>query len=369
MGKLLSQEEVDALLKGLSDGDIETEAPRAPNNPEAMPYDFFSRDRILDGHMPTMEIVNEKFSRASTASFFQLMGKMIDVSVEGFELVKYEEFLRKLPEKASYDVYRQDPLRGSCLFFFEAKMISLVVDLLFGGSGKLPVEFIGRDFTTMENRVIQRLLKMCFQDLAKAWSIVGETSFHHLRSETNPQFVNIVQPSDLVMASRFKVDLKLDRAVMGYCVPFASLEPIKDQLYGRASCEDVEADQVWKENLSEHLRAVPLDMSAELGTTEITFRDLLNLKEDDILPMTVGPKDPMVLKVQEVQKGTCVAGQRNGNYAIEVLSMDETLSKEKRSGATRAVETSRGRGGDPLDRSIFTGDPAKAASGAPGTAA
>jgi flagellar motor switch protein FliM len=102
-------------------------------------------------------------------------------------------------------------------------------------------------------------------------------------------------------------------------------------------------------------------MSAELGTSEITFRDLLNLKEDDILPMNVGPKDPMVLKIQEVHKGTCVAGQRNGNYAIEVLSLGETLSKEKRSGNARAAETFRGRGGDPLDRSIFTGDPANTA--------
>ena len=361
MGKLLSQEEVDALLKGLSDGDIETEGPQEPDIPGAAPYDFFSQDRILDGHMPTMEIVNEKFSRASTASLFQLVGKMIDVSVEGFELVKYEEFIRTLPEKTSLDVYRQDPYRGSCLFFFEAKMISLVVDILFGGSGKLPVDFHGRDFTTMESRVIQRLLNLCFQDLQYAWTIVGETSFHHLRSETNPQFVNIVQPSDLVMASRFKVDLELDQVVMGYCVPFASLEPIKDQLYGRVPSEDAETDQAWKENLSDHLRAVPVDMSAELGNSEITFRDLLNLKEDDILPMNVGPKDPMVLKIQEVQKGTCVAGQRNGNYAIEVLSIDETLSKEKRSGAARGAETFRGRGGDPLDRSIFTGDPASAA--------
>jgi len=286
---------------------------------------------------------------------------MIDVSVVAVALKKYEEFIRKLPEKASLDVYRQDPYRGSCLFFFEAKMISLVVDILFGGSGKLPVDFHGRDFTTMESRVIQRLLNLCFQDLQHAWTIVGETSFHHLRSETNPQFVNIVQPSDLVMASRFKVDLELDQVVMGYCVPFASLEPIKDQLYGRVPSEDAETDQAWKENLSDHLRAVPVDMSAELGNSEITFRDLLNLKEDDILPMNVGPKDPMLLKIQEVQKGTCVAGQRNGNYAIEVLSIDETLSKEKRSGAARGAETFRGRGGDPLDRSIFTGDPASAA--------
>ncbi len=355
MGKLLSQEEVDALLKGLSDGDIETEAPPEPESPTAAAYDFFSQDRTIHGHMPTMEVVNEKFARESTTSLFEFMGRMIDVSVESFELLKYDEFIRKLPERASFDVYRTDPLRGSCLFFFEAKLISLFVDILFGGSGKLRVDIQGRDFTTMEGRVIQRLLQMCFQDLQKAWAVLGEMSFHHLRSESNPQFVNIVQPSDLVMASCFKVDMELDQAVMGYCVPYAAIEPIKDLLYGRIPAEDAEADQAWKQNLSDHLRALQMEMSAELGTSEITFRDLLNLKEDDILPLDAGPKDPMVLKVQKVQKGTCVAGQRNGNYAIEVLTIDETLSKEKRRGAARGAESVGGRGGDSLDRSIFTG--------------
>jgi flagellar motor switch protein FliM len=98
-------------------------------------------------------------------------------------------------------------------------------------------------------------------------------------------------------------------------------------------------------------------MSAELGTSEITLRGLLDLKKDDILQMNVGPKDPMVLKVQEVQKGTCVAGQRNGNYAIEVLSIDANLSKEMRSGSARGTQKLRDSGGDPLDRSIFSGSP------------
>ncbi len=361
MGKLLSQEEVDALLKGLSDGDIETEAPPEPESTGVVAYDFFGQERAVHGHMPTMEVVNEKFARESTASLFEFLGRMIDVSVESFELIKYEEFIRKLPERASFDVYRTDPLRGSCVYFFEAKMISLIVDVLFGGSGKLLVDIQGRDFTTMETRVIQRLLNMCFRDLKKAWNVVGEMSFHHLRSESNPQFVNIVQPPDHVMASSFKVDMELDQAVMGYCMPFASIEPIKDTLYGRIPAEDADSDEAWKQCLSDHLREIPLDMSAELGTSEITFRELLNLKEDDILPLAVGPKDPMVLRVQEIPKGTCVAGQRNGNYAIEVLSIEENMSKEKRSGAARGTETVRDGGGDPLDRSIFTGSASNAA--------
>lgn len=357
MGKLLTQEEVDALLKGLSDGEIETEIAGESEGQGAMPYDFFSQDRILRGHMPTMEIVNEKFVRESTASWFQFMGRMIEVSVESFELVKYAEFLRKLPERASLNVYRMDPLRGSCLFFFQAKLVSMVVDILFGGSGKLPVEMQGKDFTSMEYRVIQRLLNLCFQDLKKAWSLLGEMSFHAARSETNPQFLNLVSSGEIVMTSVFQVDLELDQALMGYCIPYAAIEPIKEKLYGRFPSENLEIDQHWKETLSDHLRAVPVDISAELGSSEITLRDLLNLNKEDILPMNVGPKDAMVLKIQEIPKGTCIAGQRNGNYAIEVLSLDETFSKEKRSGSARGRKRLCDPGGDPLDRGIFQGTP------------
>ena len=357
MGKLLTQEEVDALLKGLSDGEIETEVSAETGGTGVMPYDFFSQDRIVQGHMPTMEIVNEKFARESTTSFFGFMGRMAEVTVDSFELAKYGEFIRKVPDRASFNVYKMDPLRGSCLFFFDAKLISLIVDILFGGSGKIPVETHGRDFTTMEYRVIQRLIDMCFEDLGKAWSLLGKMSFQSVRSETSPQFVNIVATTDIVLASVFQVDLELDQAVMGYCIPYSAIEPIKDNLYGRFSSEDLEVDQDWKERISDHLRAVPVDMSAELGTSEITLRDLLDLKRDDILHMNVGPKDPMVLKVQEVQKGTCVAGQRSGNYAIEVLSIDANLSKEMRSGSARGTQKLRDSGGDPLDRSIFSGSP------------
>ncbi len=361
MGKLLSQEEVDALLKGLSDGDIETEAPVEPETPEATSFDFFSQDRAVHARMPTMEVVNEKFAREATDALFEFMGRIVDVSVESFELLKYEEFLRKMPERASLDVYRADPLRGSCLYFFEAKMISLMVDILFGGSGRLVAEIKGRDFTTMECRLIRRLLQVCFRALERAWSVVGEVSLQQIRSESNPQFVNLVQPPDLVMASTFKVDMELDQAVMGYCIPYLSIDPVKDILYGRLPSEDTDTDEAWKQSLSAHLREIAMEMSAELGNSEITFRELLNLKEDDILPLTVGPKDPMVLKVQEVPKGTCVAGQRNGNYAIEVLSVEQNPSKEKRSGAARGAEKVHDRGGDPLDRSIFTDRTADAA--------
>jgi len=368
MGKLLTQEEVDALLKGLSDGEIETEVAGGSDGQGVVPYDFFSQDRIVRGRMPTMEIVNERFARESAVSFFGFMGRTVEVTVDGFELIKYGEFIRKVPDRASFNVYKMDPLRGSCLFFFDAKLISLIVDILFGGSGKIPVEFHGRDFTAMEYRVIQRLITMCFQDLVKAWSLVKEMSFQSIRSETNPQFVNIVPAADIVLATVFQVNLELDQAVMGYCVPYAAIQPIKDILHGRSSSEDlVEADQAWKERISDHLRAVSVEMSAELGTSEITLRDLLDLKKDDILPMNVGPKDPMVWKVQKVQKGTCVAGQRNGNYAIEVLSIDANLNKEMRSGSARGTQKFRDSAGDPLDRSVFSGGTGTSQRSAPST--
>lgn len=227
MGKQpLTQEEVDALLKGLFDDEIETEAAEKTEAEGVVPYDLFSQDHILHGYMPTMEVVNQTFARESTASWSRFVGSTVQVFVESFELLKYREFVRKLPDRTSLHVYETEPLRGSCLLFFDAKLICLVLDILFGGSGRLPVEMRGRDFTTMENRLIQRLLGMCFQDLEKAWSFWGKMSFRLRRSETNPRFVNIVAPTEIVMSSVFRMDLDSDQAVMGCCVPYSTIDSI-----------------------------------------------------------------------------------------------------------------------------------------------
>jgi len=349
MDKLLSQEEVDALLRGVSDGEIETDAPeeQAAENEDIKSYDFTSQDRIIRGRMPTMEIINERFARDATASFYRYIGRMVDVAVDSFELIKFGEVIKKLPVPSSLNLFKVEPFRGSSMFFFDAKLIYLIVDILFGGPGRFRMKIEGRDFTAIEYRVIRTMLSMFFKDLEKAWSILEEMQFEYQRSELNPQFANIVAPSDIVLATTFEVELEWDRSFMGYCVPYATIEPIKDRLYGRFQSEYVEVDETWQKRIANHVSNLDLDVSVELASTQIPLRDLLWLKEGDIFFLNIGPDSPLNLKIQDVVKGDCVAGQRSGNYAVEISSIKNLENQEEDIGQP----TSAGQ----IEGSIFPG--------------
>ena len=362
MEKLLSQEEVDALLKGVSDGEIETEARVEEDAGQGVKaYDFNSQDRIIRGRMPTMEIINDRFSRDATASLFRFMGRMAEVSAESFELIKYGEFIKKLPVPSSLNLFRMEPLRGSSVFFFDAKFIFLLVDILFGGPGRSRMKVEGRDFTTIEYRIIRKLLDMFLKDLESAWCLLEEMHFKYLRSELNPQFANIVAPTDIVLATVFQVELEWDQAYMGYCVPYSTVEPIKDRLYGRFQTEYVEIDQTWRQRIAEHLKCMEVGVSVELGTTEMTLRQLLDLKVGDVLRLNVGPDDPMSMKVHDVHKAACSAGQRGGSYAVEVISTGRQLNKEIERGAATATRRIRNPGDARLDRGLVPAEPGHAA--------
>ena len=354
MRKLLSQEEVDSLLKGISDGEVETEKPVDEAAPRHKLFDFARRDRILRDRMPTMEIINERFAREVTASLYRFAGKLLDTTVESFELIPYGEFIKKLSMPSSLHLFRTEPLRGSSLFFLDGKLIHLIVDMLFGGQGKFRMHTKGRDFSVLEYRVIQRLVDLLLADLTKAWSIFEEMRCRYLRSEVDPQLTNIVPQTDIVLASTFAVETEWDRASMGYCIPYSTVEPIKERLCGHFRSEFVEVDQAWRQRIEGHLLTTEAEVSVELGTTQLSLRQLLLLSKGDVLSLSTGPDDSMVLKIQDVPKGRCVGGRRHGSYAVEVLSIDKNGSREKTSGAKSGRNGQRtGDGGSGLEGRLF----------------
>jgi len=332
MDKFLSQDEVDALLKGLTDGEIETDPTESSGPSNVQTYDFNSQDRIIRGRMPTMEIINERFARGATASLFRFLGKMADVGLERFELIKYGEFIRKLPLPSSLNLFRLDPFRGLCLFFFDAKLIFLIVDVLFGGRGKSNAKVEGRDFTAIEYRIILRLLDLFLADLKKAWSLLGDVTPNYLRAELNPQFANIAAPTDIVLSSVFQVEMEWNRGFMGCCIPYSTVEPIKDNLYGRFQSEYTEIDQTWKTRILQHIQSFPLEVRVELDTTRMSLGELLSLKVGDVIRTNGSAKEPQVLKIQQQPKAMCRTGIMNGNYAVEIVGMNLEKNKENHLG-------------------------------------
>ncbi|MCK8602431.1 flagellar motor switch protein FliM [Desulfoferrobacter suflitae] len=318
MEKILSQDEVDALLKGLSDGEIEGDADVVEDQGTARQYDLTNQDRIIRGRMPTLEIINDRFARLHRITLSSNLRRIIDLTTAQTEMIKFGEFIRTLPVPTSLHVLKMEPMRGHTLLVLESKLIFNLLDCFFGGTGKSNFKIEGRDFTSIENRVVQKLVNAALDDLSQAWKPVADIDFQYVRSEVNPQFATIVPPSDIVITVRF--ELELDRIVgrMILCLPYSTIEPIRSRLYASYQSDQLEVDVRWVERLKKRIQEVMVELTLELGKTTIKGRDLLQLDVGDVLVLNQDIEKPLVVKIENIPKLKAFAGTHKGSKAIQV---------------------------------------------------
>lgn len=320
MTRILSQEEVDALLRGISGGEIETETETVDVRDPAdiMPYDLTSQDRIIRGRMPTLDMTNEKFSRAFRTTLSSLLRKVTSVSAISVDMIKFGEFLKTLPVPTSLHLFRLDPLRGSGLIVFEAKIIFMLVDILFGGTGKDTFKVEGREFTAIESNVIRRVVINALTDMEKAWKSLIEVKMTYQRSEMNPQFVYIASPTDVVIVINFEIEVESSSGMMTLCLPYAALEPIKDKLQAGFQSEQMEADQSLMERFKKNILRSNVEIIVELGTTQISSRDVVHLQRGDVIQLDCSVASELSIMVEGIKKFAGRPAIYRGNQAVQI---------------------------------------------------
>lgn len=327
MGEVLSQNEVDALLRGVGEGEVETETDEPEETAGGVvPYDLTSQDKILRGRLPTLDIINQMFSRLFRSTFSSLMRKNVDVGVISTDTIKFGDFLRSLPVPSSLHIFRMEPFRGHGLLVVESKLVFSVVDNFFGGSGATEAKITGRDFSTIEIRMIKNVVLSALEDLEKAWKPVHPVTTTYVRSEVNPQFAAIVPPSDMVLVQLFDIELENIMGTLTVCLPYASIEPILPKLKAQFQSEEMEVDQVWVKRLRSELLHTEVETVAELGTAEITPADFLKFKVGDTLMLTADVSEPLTLKVEGIPKLKGFPGVYRGNKAIQIEKIIERES-------------------------------------------
>lgn len=324
MDKLLSQEEIDALLRGMDSGQVDTK-PDPLDRSGIVCFDFTNQDRIIRGRMPTLEIINDHFSRLYRNNLASALRRIVDVSSRGIQMSKFGEFMKTLPMPSSLHVFKMEPLRGYAILALESKLIFTLLDLFFGGSGKSAFRIEGREFTAIESRLIHKVATMIFADLEKAWNTVHPLGFQHIRSEINPQFVSIVPPSDLVIIVTFGVELEQFTGLISLCIPYSIVEPIKDKLYSGYQSDQMDVDRTWVNIFLERLQSAEVQIKVELGKSQIFVQDLLQLKPGDILHLGKEVAEPLVVQVEGVPKFLGKAGEYGGNKAIQIEERIKTL--------------------------------------------
>ena len=318
---LLSQDEIDALLHGVDNGDVSNEAEVAEPG-SAASYDFASQDRIVRGRLPTLEMINERFARHFRTSLFSMLRRSADISVSGIQMLKFSEFIHSLFVPTSLNLIRVTPLRGKGLCVIDPKMVFCLVDNYFGGTGRFHTKIEGRDFTPTELRVVQLLLKLAFNDLQEAWKPVMDLEFIPCGAEVNPQFANIVSPSEVVVVSTFHIDLENGGGDLYIALPYSMLEPIRDLLDAGVQSDRGERDTRWEKALHEEIQSVSVELSSQLTTTQLTLGELAHLKVGDVISVDI--PEQVEVQAAEVPVFTGKLGVSGGNYAIKV---DEWLLK------------------------------------------
>ncbi|MBF0286328.1 MAG: flagellar motor switch protein FliM [SAR324 cluster bacterium] len=320
MGAVLSQSEVDSLLRGIGDDEFgDEEDDEGEYDPdEVVPFDLTAQDRIIRGRMPTLEIIHDRFVRLFRLTLSNALRKVVDISVRSTELIKFGEFLKTLPVPSSLNLFRMNPLRGNAIMVLETRLVFTLIDLFFGGTGELEVKAEGRDFTEIEQRMIKRVVMSGLEDLQTSWRPVFPLQVNYQRNEVNPQFVAIVPHSEIVIVVTF--DVEIGRAPMSItlCVPYSMIEPIRGKLNAGFQSEQDEKDNTWSNRFKKNLDHTMVNVTVELGRVELSVRDFLNLQTNEILMLSCEVDQPLSVMVNGELKFTGFQGGYKGHKAVRL---------------------------------------------------
>ncbi|MGD9843003.1 MAG: flagellar motor switch protein FliM [Steroidobacteraceae bacterium] len=311
--EVLSQDEIDALMHGVDSGEVKIDPAAAPD--EVREYDFATQSRIIRGRMPTLEMVNERFARLFRISLFSLLRRTPEISLTPIQTNKFSDYVHSLQVPTNLNLVTVNPLRGSALFIIEPTLIFAIVDSYFGGTGR-HAKIEGREFTATEYRIIQMVLKTAFVDLKEAWSHVFDLNFEYQHSEINPHFANIVSPTEIVVVTKFHIDLDGAGGDLHVTMPYSMLEPMREILDAGMKSDRAEHDERWLQSMREDIEEAQVELSLTVGHSLITVGELMNLKQGDILPTDFDGKATMIVEDVPLFRGSF--GASRGNKAIKL---------------------------------------------------
>ncbi len=333
MNQVLSQSEVDALLAAVSEGEIETSESKsgAPKDDRVVVvYDLTSQDRIIRGRLPQLDVIYEKFMRSFRVSLSSALRKIASLNHASTDFLKFGEFINTLPMPTCMSVLRFSTLRGSALFVIESKLAYALVDSFFGGDDRPYSKVEGKDFTPIEISIVRKVVDLAIDDLEAAWESIHPIECSFVRTEVNPQFVGIVPPTDVVIASAFDVELENANGTITLVIPYSTIEPIKHKLSTGFQVESDQTDKkLWTSIIKDQLLDTELDIKVNLGQSEITLKELMSLKEGDVIPLDQDASGEFDVLVQDVKKFKGLYGVYHGSVAMQLT---KKITKEKNNG-------------------------------------
>ena len=319
MGNILSQDEVDSLLDGITEGKVETETDVSEGVPSVEVYDFSMPAGPVHLRLPALGIINERLVGLLRTNLQIASRSVIDVNLTSTETVKFSDFYLSLPMPSSLNIFSNEPLRGFSLLVLEGPLVFSFVDSLFGGTGVSHVKLEGRLFTKIETKIVEKIVKIILSDLQKAWSDVYEINAVFIRSEMDPQFVGIGTPDDLIIVNKFEVQLENGKGFITICIPYSSIKPIKEKLKNKFRSEKMNVDPRWKRYIMQKLQETTVELSCTMGMAKINGSELLSMKVDDIIMLDQKSGNSVIVNVENIPKFRGYPGACNKKKAVKII--------------------------------------------------
>ncbi|GHA84298.1 flagellar motor switch protein FliM [Modicisalibacter luteus] len=314
---LLSQDEIDALLKGVSGEDDASSGSDKAANSRIRPYDPATQHRIIRERLHALDIINERFARQFRMSLFNLLRRSADITVDGVRYQSYSEFSRHIPVPTNVNLISMKPLRGTALIVFPPSLVFMVVDNLFGGDGRFLTKSEGREFTHTEQRIIQRLLHLAIDAYQDAWKSVFPLEIDYTRSEMQLRFANITNsPNEIVVTSTFHLEVGNLSSDFQVCMPYSMIEPIRDLLSGPLTDNHSDEESQWGQRMAGEIKHSHIELAADFVDLSTSLGRVMSLKVGDVLPLEL--PEIVTARVDGVPVMECEFGNQHGQRALRV---------------------------------------------------
>lgn len=326
---ILSQEEINALLASLAEDEAEAEIARKSGGGKVgelrhttvQRYDFLRPDKFSKDQLRTLQMMHDSFSRRMQTALAGLMRLPVQVEVLSVGQMMYEEFLARLSHPSILGVVKLEPVGGSVVLEINPSLGFVMLDRLLGGPG-FPVSRT-RPLTDIEQTLIQRIMDRMLESLEAAWRPVVEIKPQLQRIEVNPQFVQVVPPTDMAVVIAFRVQLKDDAGRMNLCLPYTSIEPIASKLTAQVwfASAPPGAPAEGSEEIRRRLESLKLPFTVELGEGYVRLGDLLALEVGDVLQLDSRQGQPLVIRIGRKKKFLGLPGRVGKRLAVQVVDV------------------------------------------------
>ncbi|MGC9975687.1 MAG: flagellar motor switch protein FliM [Syntrophales bacterium] len=324
MEQLLSQDEIEALLSGISGGDVETAngesevAAATPERGKTRVFDFAKYTKGKTERLSALEFIADRLSKSLRSSLTLFLEREVEINLTPTQYIEYGEFIKTLPLPTNMNIVMTDNLKGFFMVIFDAKLIFCVLETVFGSSTITVPKIEGREFTKIEFNIIKKLVGLVCFEMEKAWEPVYEIGCKYSRAEINPNYITMVSPEETVVVLELSIEIANVVSWMKICIPYGILETIKGYLVSTPSREDMEMRAKWFQRLQKSVNEVPLELRAVLGKKKLSVQEFLKIKKDSVIFTDTVLDEPIDVTIMNAKKMKGKMGAFRGNKAIRV---------------------------------------------------